>query len=425
MAKVNYLYLLKKYKFHSDAVEVQLDNLSNELSISNRQINELGEQNSRLQLELITKEKYISLADEQLLSVRQTVAGQNSSIHELTAECRDHKRLQVVVNDQNALITRLKEELSIYTCNEKPPDQIDVLIKNNQEMEATLIQKNLDLARLQLKDKEVEIERLKTKNAKLTESNESYFRKLSELKSDGGKKKKKSHTSNFFLLDDNLSQKSSNLIMDFSYDHVSGDEATHPDEGSELQNTADVLFSEVSERPNKVLEAPSKSMRKASAERNKSGICPKKRLGMASKKCTILPDEGSKLQNTAIECDTLFREVSEQTNKVDLETHSKSMKKASADHIKSIICPKKRVKTAPRAREESEVLPKSAISFDKSNSKIPRHTTIVREYLINKPIKDVTATSFNENRSSLPASRTLKSSLNYRISVLKSKFLTK
>lgn len=366
MAKVNYLYLLNKYKFHSDAVEVQLDNLSNELSISNRHINELGQQNSKLQMELLTKEKYISLADEQLLSVKQTVASQNSSIYELTAKCCDHKRLQIVINEQNALITRLKEELSIFTSNHKTPNRIDVLLKNNQEMEATLIQKNIELAKLQLKDKEIEIDRLKATNAKLTESNESYLRKLSELKIDGHKKKM-NNTSNFFLLADDLSQTSSNLIMDFSYGHASGDEGT-------------------------------------------------------------ISDEGLKLQDTVDESDMVFSEVSKQTNIVNMKTESKSMIKASNESNKSRICPKNRVRVASKACEENDILKKS-VSFAISNSpisKVPRHTPIVREYLNNEPLKVVKLTSFNENKA-LPAvtGRTLKSSVNHRISVLKSKCLKK
>lgn len=362
MAKVNYIYLLNKYKFHSDEVEVQLNNLSNELSISNRHINELNQQNSKLQMELLTKEKYISLADEQLLSVKETVAGQSSSIYELTIECRDHKRLQGVVVEQNALIAKLKDELSIFTCNQKkPPNQIDVLLKNNQEMDATLLQKNFELARLQLKDKEVEIDRLKATNAKLTESNESYIRKLSELKIDGNKKKR-SQTSNYFLLSDDLSQKSSNLIMDMSYGHVSADE-------------------------------------------------------------TILSDECLKLQDTAPDSHSLFSTVDEQAN---METKSKSMKKASTERIKAGICHKKRVGIASKA-SDSEVLKKS-VSFGNSNrpiSKIPKHTPIDREYLITEPIQIVKATSFNGNKSSPAAGRSLKSSVNHRISELMSKLLKK
>lgn len=362
MAKVNYLYLLHKYKFHSDAVEVQLVSLTNELSKSNRHINELDQQNSKLQMELLTKEKYISLADDQLLSVKQTVAGQNSSIHALTAECRDHKRLQVIVNEQNALISRLKEELSIFTCNQKPLEKIDVLLKNNQVMDETLLQKNFELAKLQLKDKDVEIERLKTNNAKLTESNETYIQKLSELKFDGRRKKKKNHTSNFFLLDDDVSQKSSDLIMDFSYDHASGGdgEATLFDEVSKLQDTD-------------------------------------------------VPDEVSL------------------TNMVVLETQNKLMRnKASGEAITSVIYPKNRVGMASKACKESKVLHKS-ISYVKPNSqisKIPRQTPIVRDYLITKLTKDVPAASFKESQS-LPANRTLKSAVNHRISILKSKLPSK
>lgn len=190
MSQMNYMYLLKQFKNHTDEAQCESINLRNALAQSKETILELSKQRSMIETNLLTKNKYIELADIQLMQLKQQVAEQIRSITDLTHTCRDNKRLQCVLEERDSTIAQLKNDVLTAESSRYPPasrpNAIDKFVRSQK-----MVNVDVNIAEMRLKLAEMKISDLKVENQRLQQFNQKLGMELAESR----KNKHKLHQS--------------------------------------------------------------------------------------------------------------------------------------------------------------------------------------------------------------------------------------
>lgn len=190
MSQMNYMYLLKQFKNHTDEAQCESINLRNALAQSKETILELSKQRSMIETNLLTKNKYIELADIQMMQLKQQVAEQIRSITDLTHTCRDNKRLQSVLEERDSTIAQLKNDVLTAESSRYPPasrpNAIDKFVRSQK-----MVNVDVNIAEMRLKLAEMKISDLKVENQRLQQFNQKLGMELAESR----KNKHKLHQS--------------------------------------------------------------------------------------------------------------------------------------------------------------------------------------------------------------------------------------